>query len=382
MTTWRIRSTFSDEIAVIQGRRSSEEDGDLVIRDDNGGLLFRLPLEAVVSVDRVEGAIAPTSVADFGHTLDEQHLGADGEDDYFFDLDEGAAEEDDHRVIEETPAPARREPPRPVASAPEPRRSHGRPAPSPAPDFARPVGDSAPIVGTRPAPDADAGANIEIRSVEDATRGLEVLTSLVYRRYNSQIEGPEAGRISTEIGLLRHQIERFLEELPEHAVYVQRLALARIDDEVRNYRSVRRTRETKSERPKRKLTEHALDAKIQHLGGLGYLEFTKYLATVYESAGWRSKIVDDPNGRDQRVLLVRDRTTALLHAKSYGPGILIAKTDVEILKHLAARLGCNRGVFATLNTFTMQAEQYALDEQIELVDRVRIKEMIREALER
>lgn len=375
MATWRVRSSYSDDVAVIEGRRAGEEEGDFVIRDARGDLVFRLPADAVVSVETVDDGGAE----DLGHTLDPSHLHDSGDDDYFFDLDVGHASDESHRLFDDrdvapSPPPPARKPP-PVRTPPTPADAVERPRPEPA------RREPEPAVEPAPAPEG-APADYDIASIADLARALEALTSRVYRRYNATVDGAEAGRLGAEIGMLRHQIEKYLETLGEGEAYVYRVSLERVDEEIRNYRNVLRSRDARAERPKRKLSPLALEAKLDHLAALAPVEFAKYLGTVYEAHGWRSKLVNDPNGRDQRVVVMRDRATALIHVKSYGSGILIARTDVEILKHLASRLGCNRGIFVTLNTFTVQAEQYAMDENIELVDRARLKEMIREAWER
>lgn len=441
MPTWRIISTHSDRPAEIEGATAAREGGEFVVRDAAGGAVFRLPLSDLVSEEAIANGRPASpraaSAAPVVHDLDERAVRhAAAEDEYFFDP--GAHDHDeeeydfaDDAIFGGAPLPsARAQPPRPAAPAPQPAPKPPKaappppapprpvapapkaPEPAPEPIAAKPAQakpaaspprpEPAPVrpapepVRPRPAPTPEpirpaapppppppehpkAWRPTQIDSIEELEKALEMLTANVYKRYNGAPSEEEADRLDGDIGAIGHYVSHYLEAIPDTVAYAYRIAFDRVQEEIRNYKQVRRRKS--APKPKREISAGALEAKMDHLQRLEPLEFAKYVGSVFEARGWTPKTVEDPNGRDRRVVLSRQADLALLHAKTYGTGILISKTDVEELIRLMRRLGCRRGVFVTLNAFTFQAEKLAQEGDIELVDRVRLKDMIRQALE-
>ena len=115
------------------------------------------------------------------------------------------------------------------------------------------------------------------------------------------------------------------------------------------------------------------DRELLHwLGGMKHREFEQYIADLFSRLGYKTKVTGRPSDGGIDVIAEKDGIKHYIQCKKY----ITSKVGVGALRDfygaIADHLANGKGYFITTNKFTLEAEQFAEDKPIELIDGFRL----------
>lgn len=114
------------------------------------------------------------------------------------------------------------------------------------------------------------------------------------------------------------------------------------------------------------------------LRGLSPKEFEDYIAELFRRLGYKTYSVGGPNDGGIDVIAEKDGIKHYVQCKKYFNKREVRVGEVrDFYGALADRLADGKGYFITTNKFTLQAEKFAEDKPIELIDSNRLLKYIR-----
>lgn len=106
-------------------------------------------------------------------------------------------------------------------------------------------------------------------------------------------------------------------------------------------------------------------------------EFEEYVASLFEKMGYKTKVVGGPHDEGIDVVAEKDEVIHYIQCKKYlGSEVGVAAVR-DFYGAIADRLARGKGYFITTNKFTLDAERFAEDKPIELVDSFKLLGFIR-----
>lgn len=106
-------------------------------------------------------------------------------------------------------------------------------------------------------------------------------------------------------------------------------------------------------------------------------QFEEYIADLYRRLGYRTERVGQSHDGGVDVIAVKDGIKHYIQCKKF----ITSKATVHDVRDFAGalidKLARGKGVFITTNIFTEEAEQYAKDKPIELIDQNKLLRLIK-----
>jgi len=129
---------------------------------------------------------------------------------------------------------------------------------------------------------------------------------------------------------------------------------------------------------KKKFNNWTLDRDpIGKLKNMNPDDFENYIADMYSRLGYKTEKVGGPNDGGVDVKAIKDGIEHYIQCKKY----ITSKVSVGDVRNFAGalidKLSQGKGIFITTNIFTTEAEKYAEDKPIELVDGDRLLKLIK-----
>ncbi len=107
-------------------------------------------------------------------------------------------------------------------------------------------------------------------------------------------------------------------------------------------------------------------------------EFEDYIAELFNRLGYTTRVVGGPNDGGIDIIAEKDGIKHYIQCKKYFNKREVRVGEVrDFYGALADRLADGKGYFITTNKFTLQAEKFAEDKPIELIDSNRLLKYIR-----
>jgi len=144
------------------------------------------------------------------------------------------------------------------------------------------------------------------------------------------------------------------------ALLVMRLVFELLDIEIQNWTLRRRFRDGESWRKGRDL--------IKYLRTMSPGDFERYIADLFTRLGYRSAAVGGSHDGGVDVVIEKDGVKSYVQCKKYITSRVGVSEVRDFYGSLADRLAEGKGYFITTNSFTLEAEKFAEDKPIELVD--------------
>lgn len=133
----------------------------------------------------------------------------------------------------------------------------------------------------------------------------------------------------------------------------------------------------KFEKELKRRTKKVLQVTLEELDKMEGYEFERFLSVLYENLGY--KVAQTKLSKDQGadLVIVKDGERIVVQAKRYSN-----KVGNKAIREIAAAIkhyGADRGIVVTTNVFTQSAIELAKSNDIELVDRNKLKMLIENA---
>lgn len=112
------------------------------------------------------------------------------------------------------------------------------------------------------------------------------------------------------------------------------------------------------------------DQDLLHwLRGLHPAEFEEYVATLFKKLGYATEVVGHSGDHGIDVEIKKDGVISYIQCKKYSHDHKVGEPEVRnFLGSLDHKHAQGKGYFITTGIFTLQAEQFAEDKPIELID--------------
>lgn len=118
---------------------------------------------------------------------------------------------------------------------------------------------------------------------------------------------------------------------------------------------------------------------IWQLRGMSPSDFERYIADLFRKLGFRATQIGGPYDRGVDVIAEKDGVKYYIQCKKF----ITSKVGVGDVRNfygaLADHLADAKGYFITTNVFTLEAERFASDKPIELIDGNRLIQYIKMA---
>jgi len=116
---------------------------------------------------------------------------------------------------------------------------------------------------------------------------------------------------------------------------------------------------------------------LQWLRGMNPTEFEDYIARLYSKLGYKTERVGGSYDGGVDVIAEKNGIKYYIQCKKYITSTVGVKGIREFYGVLVDRLAQGKGFFITTNKFTLEAEKFAEDKPIELIDRFKLIHYIR-----
>ncbi len=120
------------------------------------------------------------------------------------------------------------------------------------------------------------------------------------------------------------------------------------------------------------------DRELLHwLQGMRPSEFEDYIAVLFKRLGYRTEITGGSHDQGVDVIAEKDGLEHLIQCKKFITSTVSVGAVRDFYGAIADHLAKGKAYFITTNKFTLEAEKFAEDKPIELVDGHRLIEYIR-----
>lgn len=119
---------------------------------------------------------------------------------------------------------------------------------------------------------------------------------------------------------------------------------------------------------------------LNKLRSLSSNEFEEYIAFLFKKLGYKSEVVGKSHDGGVDVIIEKDGLKQYIQCKKYNSRNKATLHDVrDFYGSLVDFLANSKGYFITTGSFTLEAEEFAKDKPIELVDGFKLLEYIKMA---
>jgi restriction system protein len=194
----------------------------------------------------------------------------------------------------------------------------------------------------------------------------------VFKRLNNTLTNIETTKIENEIMNAEYELRLDLNN-PMYNAIKEEIA-AKVDKIINDFRE---------QLPKKNLLEKErlkLDQKIDQLHkNLSPTEFEAYIAELFEMIGFENVCLTPPSG-DDGVDIFAEQNGAKIAIQCKKHKGTISSPDIQKFVGSMHHAGATKGFFVTTSVFSLNAEKFASQHPIELVDRIKLSELIERAL--
>ena len=118
---------------------------------------------------------------------------------------------------------------------------------------------------------------------------------------------------------------------------------------------------------------------LKWLQAMSPIDFEKYTAELFGRLGYIAQATKATRDGGVDVILEKDGRTSYIQCKKYYTSKVTEPQVREFYGALADKLASGKGFIVTTNIFTIDAERFAKDKPIELIDGLKLVEYIRAA---
>lgn len=116
---------------------------------------------------------------------------------------------------------------------------------------------------------------------------------------------------------------------------------------------------------------------IAYLRGMKPSDFEEYVAELFQKLGYKTQVVGGKSDGGIDVIAVKDGVEHYVQCKKYITSKVSVGEMRDFYGALAGSLTDGKGFFITTGVFTLEAEQFAENKPIELIDQFKLIKLIR-----
>ncbi len=119
--------------------------------------------------------------------------------------------------------------------------------------------------------------------------------------------------------------------------------------------------------------------QVQDLQQLTPTQFEEYIAVLFQSLGYETKVTGGSGDGGVDVEAVKDGHVHYIQCKKYISSKVPVSAVRDFYGAIADRVDGGKGYFITTNVFTLDSEKFAEDKPIELIDKFKLMEYVQMA---
>ncbi len=119
--------------------------------------------------------------------------------------------------------------------------------------------------------------------------------------------------------------------------------------------------------------------QVQDLQKLTPTQFEEYISELFRSLGYKTRVTGKVGDGGVDVEAEKDGRTHYIQCKKFITSKVPVGAVRDFYGAIADRIGGGKGYFITTNVFTIEAEKFAADKPIELVDKFKLMEYMQMA---
>jgi len=123
---------------------------------------------------------------------------------------------------------------------------------------------------------------------------------------------------------------------------------------------------------------HSGKGLIKELQSMHPNDFEEYIADLYRRLGYTTEVVGGSHDGGIDVIVTKDGIKHYIQCKKYISSKVGVSEVRDFYGAMAGKLSSGKGIFITTNIFTTEAEQFASDKPIELIDGDRLLRLIKQ----
>ena len=116
----------------------------------------------------------------------------------------------------------------------------------------------------------------------------------------------------------------------------------------------------------------------RYLLGLGHWEFEKYIGELFSKLGYKTQVIGGSYDEGIDAIAEKDGIKHYIQCKHYKYPVGVEKIR-DFYGAINAKYSNEKAFFITTGYFTEESERFALDKNIELIDRPKLIRLIRQA---
>lgn len=144
--------------------------------------------------------------------------------------------------------------------------------------------------------------------------------------------------------------------------------------------SKRKEHEKETEENKKRIKIDEIKVKAKAVMDLSPEAFEEYIASLFASMGYRVELTQRSGDKGVDIFLYKDDKKIAVQCKKYSKKNLVGSPDVQSFLGAIHNSNSVKGIFITTSFFTLEAEKFARNNPIELIDAVKLEKMISEVL--
>lgn len=115
---------------------------------------------------------------------------------------------------------------------------------------------------------------------------------------------------------------------------------------------------------------------LEDLKSLSWKEFEEFIGLMFEKLGYRVKVTGGLKDGGIDLIITKDGKTSFVQCKRFRTSKVTLSMVRDFYGTMNANLNYEKGYFITTGIFTLDAQQFAKDKPIELIDGARLMEYI------
>ena len=211
----------------------------------------------------------------------------------------------------------------------------------------------------------------EMYKTNQLQNNIENLIVKIYRRINTELTAAEKRKLDNDITVSNYSIEQSL----------GRIDCTKFADVVNDLRKIynQYVEICNREKEASKATEIIKKSKqkVANVKELSPRQFEEFIADLFEMLGYIVKLTPQTGDEGIDIFIVKDERTIAVQCKKYTN--LVGGPEIQRFIGAMRNSKAQKGIFITTSGYTMQAEKFASQEKIELIDEIGLEALIAEA---
>lgn len=212
----------------------------------------------------------------------------------------------------------------------------------------------------------------------DINRKIKQLKLNIFKRFNNVLDSRQRVYLENEIRNLMFDIDMSVKELPQGIKQKVSVEYQKMKEGLLECKEKEQGKEIEENKKRVKIDE--VRTKTRAIMDLSPEAFEEYIASLFASMGYKVELTPRSGDAGIDILLYKDDKKIAVQCKKYSKKNLVGSPDMQRFLGAIHNSNAVKGIFITTSFFTLEAERFARNNPIELLDSVKLEKLISEIL--